>query len=190
MFERQTSFVMHPTEQPDAAVRSSTRDGLARFVSSHLRSRQVSRVVYGSIIGLALVVALEAHPPPTGAVIASLLGTAVAVALAELYSELVGFETQGLRDATRAQRRELAADMAAVALGIAFPVVFFVLAAAGVLDEDTAFTVAKWTGLALIGAYGYAGARLSGAGVVASLTRAAMVALIGAFLIALKALVH
>ena len=188
--QRHTSFVMHHTEQPDAAVRSPTSEGLAGFVSSHLRSRQVSRVVYGSIIGLALVVALEAHPPPTGAVIATLLGTAVAVALAELYSELVGFETQGLRDATRAQRRELAADMAAVSLGIAFPVVFFVLAAAGVLDEDTAFTVAKWTGLALIGAYGYAGARLSGAGVVASLTRAAMVALIGAFLIALKALVH
>jgi hypothetical protein len=187
---RQTSFVMPPTEQPEAGVRSSASERLAGFVSAHLGSRQVSRVVYGAIIGLALVVALEAHPPPTGAVIASLLGTAVAVALAELYSELVGFETSGRRDATRAQRRELAADMAAVALGIAFPVVFFVLAAAGVLEEDTAFTVAKWTGLALIGAYGYAGARLSGAGLAGSLARAAVVALIGAFLIALKALVH
>jgi hypothetical protein len=186
----QTSFVMPPAEQPDAAVRSSTGERLRRFVSAHLGSRQVARVVYGAIIGLALVVALEAHPPPTGAMIATLLGTAVAVALAELYSELVGFETRGRREATPAERRDLAADMAAVAMGIAFPVVFFVLAAAGVFDEDAAFTVAKWTGLVLIGAYGYAGARLSGAGIVASLMRAGMVALIGAFLIALKALVH
>jgi hypothetical protein len=53
---------------------------------AHLGSRQVSRVIYGAIIGLAPVVALQAHPPPPGAVIATLLGTAAAVALAEVYS--------------------------------------------------------------------------------------------------------
>ena len=163
---------------------------MRRFIAAHLGSRQVSRVVYGAIIGLALVVALEAHPPPLGAVIATLVGTAIAVALAELYSELIAFETSGRRDASRVERRELAADMAAVSSGIAFPAVFFALAAAGVFDEDTAFTISKWTGLALIGAYGFAGARLSGHTVATSLLRAAAVALIGAFLITLKALVH
>ena len=181
---------MAPTDQPEALVRPHTHAPLRRFVAAHLGSRQVSRVVYGAIIGLALVVALEQHPPPTAAVIATLVGTAVAVALAELYSELVAFETRGRRDASRAERRGLGADMAAVSIGIAFPAVFFVLAAAGVIDEDVAFTVSKWTGLGLIGAYGYAGARLSGAGTMASLARAVGVALIGGFLIALKALVH
>jgi hypothetical protein len=161
-----------------------------RFVAAHLGSRQVARVVYGSIIGLAVVVALEAHPPPIGATIATLLGTAVAVAFAELYSELIGFETAGRRDATRTERAQLLADMAAVSIGIAFPDIFFLLAAAHVFDEDVAFTISKWTGLGLIGAYGYAGARLSGRTIVGSLVRAAGVALIGAFLITLKALVH
>jgi hypothetical protein len=55
---------------------------LRRLVAARLGSRQVSRVVYGSTIGLELV-ALEAHPPPPAAVIASLLGTAVAVAAVE-----------------------------------------------------------------------------------------------------------
>jgi hypothetical protein len=150
----------------------------------------VSRVVYGSIIGLALVVALEAHPPPSAAMIASLLGTAVAVGLAELYSELVGFETPRHRKAGATEVRRLAADVGAVAFGIAFPAVFFLLAVIGVLEADTAFTCAKWTGLGLIGVYGYAGARLSGAGMVASLVQAAAVALIGAALILLKSLVH
>src|SRR5262245_54773163 len=122
--------------------------------------------------------------------IATLVGTAIAVALAEFYSEVVGFETAGRRDATRTERSDLLADMAAVSIGIAFPTVFFLLAAVHVFDEDTAFTVSKWTGLALIGAYGFAGARLSGRSVVASLIRATAVALIGAFLITLKALVH
>ncbi|HKE81006.1 MAG TPA: hypothetical protein VKB54_16935 [Solirubrobacteraceae bacterium] len=181
---------MPSADQTEAAVRPPARGPVRRFVAAHLGSRQVSRVVYGSIIGLALVVALEAHPPPIRAMIATLVGTAVAVALAELYSELIGFETAGRRDATRIERADLLADMAAVSIGIAFPAVFFLLAAAHVFDEDTAFTISKWTGLALIGAYGYAGARLSGRSVAGSLVRAVGVALIGAFLISLKALVH
>jgi multisubunit Na+/H+ antiporter MnhB subunit len=161
-----------------------------RFITTHLGSRQVSRVVYGAIIGLALVVALEGHPPPPGAVVASLLGTAVAVALAELFSELVGFETSIRRRPSPEERRRFNADVVAVSFGIAFPAVFFLLAALDALDEDTAFTLAKWTGLGLIGVYGFAGARLSGAGLLPSLVKGASVALIGAMLIALKALVH
>jgi hypothetical protein len=161
-----------------------------RFIAIHLESRQVSRVIYGAIIGLALVVALEAHPPPPGAVVATLLGTAVAVALAELYSELVGFETHRKRDPTPAERRALGADIAAVALGISFPALFFVLAAAGAMEDENAFDWAKWTGLGLIGVYGFAGARMAGGGLTASLAKALGVALIGALLIGLKALVH
>src|SRR4051794_13259570 len=37
--------------------------GLRRAVDAHLGSRDVARVIYGSIIGLALVVALGQHPP-------------------------------------------------------------------------------------------------------------------------------
>jgi hypothetical protein len=150
----------------------------------------VSRVVYGSIIGLALVVALQAHPPDSGAMIASLLGTAVAVALAELYSELVGFEATRGRKAGRREVSTLSVDIAAVAFGISFPAVFFLLAALGAVEQETAFSLAKWTGLGLIGVYGFAGARLSGAGTGGALLQATAVALIGAALILLKSLVH
>jgi len=49
-------------------------------------------VVYGSILGLAFVVALQDHPraPARGD---GLLLTGLAVALAESYSEVVGVET-------------------------------------------------------------------------------------------------
>jgi hypothetical protein len=175
--------------EPDGG-QAGTGSSIRRFVAAHLGSRQVSRVVYGSIIGLALVLALQAHPPAAGAVVASLLGTAAAVAGAELYSELVGFETSRHRKAEPPEVRELRADVVAVAFGISFPALFFVLAAIGTLEVATAFTVAKWTGLGLIGTYGFAGARLSGASVAASLVQAAVVGLIGAALIVLKSLVH
>jgi hypothetical protein len=159
-------------------------------LEAHLGSHQVARVVYGSIIGLALLVVVEAHPPRTGVVIGWFLGTAVAVGLAELYSDVIGVETRERHRVRRDQVAGMLDDTFAVAFGVAFPDVYFVLAALGVLDLDTAFTVAKWSGLALIGFYAYWAARFSGASVVRALVRAAVLSLVGAGLIALKAFLH
>jgi hypothetical protein len=159
-------------------------------IEQHLGSRQVSKVVYGSIIGLALVAAVENHPPAAGVMAVWLLGTALAVALAEIYSEVVGHETSTRRPVTRSDVRPMLDDAAAVGFGVAFPAVFFLLAALGLLEVDAAFTIAKWTGLGLIGFYGYWAARFAGANTRGALVKAALVALIGAGLIALKSLVH
>jgi VIT1/CCC1 family predicted Fe2+/Mn2+ transporter len=159
-------------------------------IKAHLGSRQVSRVIYGAIIGLALIVALEDHPPSPGVVAATLLGTAVAVGLAELYSDYVGTETRTRRHVRGAEVRDIGYDAAAVALGIAFPVAFFVLAAADAIEEDTAFTIAKWSGVGLIAVYGFCAAHLAGDSVSASALRALAAGLIGALLIGLKAIVH
>jgi hypothetical protein len=159
-------------------------------IEAHLGSRQVARVIYGAIIGMAIVVSLEHHPPRPGVVAATLLATAAAVGLAEIYSEVVGAETRSRRRIERKQLRHILDDVAAVAFGIAFPAVFFVLAAAGVLEPDTAFTVAKWSGVGLISFYGFVAGRLAGAGFWVSLLQALAVGVIGGVLIAFKALVH
>lgn len=161
-----------------------------RLVEDHLASTQVARVIYGSIIGLALVVALEHSPPRPGVMAATLLATGVAVGLAELYSEIVGTEVRTRRRVDRRRLREIGADVAAVALGVGFPAVFFLLSAAGAMEVETAFEIAKWSGLALTGFYGFCAARLAGARAWAALAQGAAVALVGGFLIALKALVH
>ena len=145
-------------------------------VSSH----SVSRVVYGSIIGLALIVALEKHPPAAGVVTGTLVATAVAVGLAELYSEVLAGQRAG----------DVAGDVVGTMFGIAFPSVFFVLASAGAIELDTAFEVAKWSGLGLIGFYGFYGARLEGKAHSAAALRALVVMAIAAALIAFKSLLH
>jgi hypothetical protein len=161
-----------------------------RAIEAHLSTQQVAHVIYGAIIGLALVAALEAHPPAPAVVAGTLLATAVAVGLAELYSQVVGTETRNRRRVGRDELRDVLRDVAAVAFGVAFPAVFFILAAAGVLADDTAFTIAKWSGLGLISFYGFAAGRLAGAGVAASLVQALAVGIIGGALIAFKALIH
>jgi hypothetical protein len=163
---------------------------LRRAIRSHLDSRQVARVIYGAIIGLALVVGLEQHPPSPGVVAATLAATAVAVALAELYSDFVGTEARTRRRPGGEQIRNISHEAAAVAFGIGFPAVFFVLAALGAMETPTAFTAAKWSGLGLIGVYGFGAARLAGVGVVGSVLHAVVVGSVGGMLIALKALLH
>ena len=159
-------------------------------LEQHLGSRQVTRVVYGSIIGLALVVAQEDHPPGPAVMAVQLLGTAVAVGLAEVYSEVVGTETSTRQAVTGPGLAHMLRDAVAVGFGVAFPAVFFVLSAVGLLDVGTAFSIAKWTGLGLVGFYGFWAARLAGAPTHRALVKAALVALIGAGLVLLKSLVH
>ena len=124
-------------------------------------------MIYGAIIGLALVVVLESHPPAPGVVVGSLLASGLAVALAELYSEVVCHRDRAAPPRrARAGRRGIVDDVVAVFFGVTFPAVFFVLAAAGAMEVDTAFDVAKWSGVGLIGFYGYSasapGGRRSG----------------------------
>jgi hypothetical protein len=157
-------------------------------IADHLSSEHVSEVVYGTVIGVALVAALEAHPPTAVATAVTIVTTSIAVGLAELYSEVVGARVR-----PAAERHGHGVDVPgvlAVIAGAAFPAVFFILAASGVLKLDTAFTVAKWSGLGLIASYGWWAARLSGASHHKALLHAGAVALIGAFVIAVKALVH
>jgi hypothetical protein len=144
-------------------------------------ARFSARVVYGAIVGLAVVVALQAHPPAPGVIAATLVATAIAVALAELYSELIT-----VRETSARSLREALA----VSVGAAFPAVFFVLEAAGAIGEDTAFVLAKWTGVALIGGYGYVAARRAGNSNASAVLQALAIAAVGALLIGFKSLVH
>jgi len=167
-----------------------TRGGVRAAIDSHLGSEQVGRVIYGAIIGMAVIVVLEDHPPPPAKDIGLLLATALAVGLAELYSEIVGAETRTRRRVAREQVHEILDDVMAVAFGIGFPSVFFLLALVGLIEVETAFTDAKWSGLVLIGFYGFCAGRLAGARVTGALVQGLAVGAIGAILIAFKALVH
>jgi hypothetical protein len=91
---------------------------------------------------------------------------------------------------TRAQLAEMAGNGVAVAFGAAFPAVFFLLAAMEVLELATAFTIAKVSGLGLIGFYAYWAARFAGNPVPRALAQAVIMASVGAVVIALKALLH
>jgi len=114
----------------------------------------------------------------------------VAVGLAELYSEIVGTETRERHRIDREQLGEITEDVLAVAFGVAFPAVWFLLAAVGAVSSDAAFTISRWSGLGLIGFYAYVAGRLAGEPRARALLQAAAVAAVGGLLVAVKALIH
>ena len=124
-----------PVPEARPAAGGRTRDAILR----HLGTGQVARVIYGAIIGMALIVALQAHPPSATEMTTALLCTAVAVGLAEAYSEIVGLETRMRRRIAPAEVRHILDDVLAVMFGIVFPDVFFALSAVGVMGLDAAF---------------------------------------------------
>ena len=163
---------------------------ITAYVEAHLGSRDVTRVVYGSVIGLALVVALEAHPPTAEQTAGALIATAVAVGLADVYSDVIGTEARTRRRVGASHVREMLGEALAVVFGAAFPALFFLASAVGLLDLDLAFSLAKWTGLALLGTYGFLAARLAGASVPSAMGHAAVIGAVGGALIAFKSLLH
>jgi VIT1/CCC1 family predicted Fe2+/Mn2+ transporter len=161
-----------------------------RTIEAHLGTRQVARVIYGATIGMALIVVLQDHPPAPASVVGLLLATALAVGLAELYSEIVGAETRTRHRVAADEVREFLADVLAVGFGVAFPAIFFLVSALGAMEVETAFSLAKWSGLALIGFYGFCAARLAGTGLLGAVLQGCAVGLVGAILVLFKVLVH
>jgi hypothetical protein len=168
----------------------SPPSGLAASLESHLGSRDVSRVLYGTIVGLALVLALEAEAHKAGETAAFIVATALTIGLAELFSDAISQEARTRTQIRRADLGPLARDAVGVVVGAGFPAIYFLLAALGLMEGHTAFTLAKWSGLALVCAYAFAAARMSGAHVRHATRHALAAGAVGVALIVLKSLLH
>jgi hypothetical protein len=169
---------------------NASRDILRDRVMSHLGSRDVAKVLYGATVGLALVLALQGHPPGPGTMVGLVIGTALAIGLAELYAEAVSTEARTRQPVHRAELLKMAGEASAVVVGAGFPAVFFLIAAIGLIDTHAAFTLSKWGGLTLICGYGFLAGRLAGSSVWRALWHAALIGVIGVLLIAGKSLLH
>lgn len=158
----------------------------------HRVAERASRAVYFTIVALAIIVALEEAGDGVGAgqVVASTIGATVITAIAELYARYIAAAIRTRRLPTRPELLTAAADTGAGLVAAMVPVVPFVLAVAGAISEQTAYDVASWLGLAVLGAYTLFANRAAGiTGPRGWLLTGAVVGL-GLMLVALKALVH
>ncbi|MDW5594653.1 hypothetical protein VSS74_09920 [Conexibacter stalactiti] len=160
-----------------------------RWLRHHVTEGHAGTVVYGSIVVLALVLVLDhEHASPATAII-SIVGAAFVVAVAEAYAEFLQEMIELHRPLTGRDRREILAGIAVHGVAALAPIVFFVLAALDWMELETAYTTAKWFGVAILGLYAFGAYRAAGVSVGRSLVAGAVLTTIGVLLVLLKSLV-
>ncbi|MGH2797510.1 MAG: hypothetical protein ACRDLO_06035 [Solirubrobacterales bacterium] len=153
-------------------------------------AERAARAVYGTIIALAVIAALEGGEPAAGEVAAAVIGGVIAAQLAELYAQYLAAVIRRQRHPEIREMGTALGDSAAGTLAALVTVVPFVLGAAGAMELDTAFDVAFWAGLGLLAAYTLLANRLAGLSGLRNAVACVAVLTIGLALIALKSIVH
>ncbi len=144
--------------------------------------------VYGSVIVLAVVIALDGTDVHPRTVVESVLAAAIATVLAEVYADHLAGMIREARVPTAVERVETARNAAAGLFAAVLPVLFFVLAWIGIIGLDAAFTAAIWTGVGVVGFYAFLANRISGSTMGRSVAAGVGFTILGAFLVLLKAL--
>jgi len=155
-----------------------------------VEGRYAARSIYGSILVLALLLALENHPPTPLRAAGMIAGTVLAVLAAEAYAENLGDELTLGRRLTREERLAQFRELAAMTVSAEAPVAILLLAAVGVLDEETAFRLARWSTLVLLLIGGYLARRLAGTSRLSAAWSGLMVFGVGVVISVLKSWLH
>jgi VIT1/CCC1 family predicted Fe2+/Mn2+ transporter len=151
-------------------------------------AERARHAVYGSVIVLAVIVALDGTAARTREVIASVIAAAIATVVAETYADYLAETISVGRRPTRRENAEALRNAWAGLLAAILPVVFFVLTGLGLMALDTAFRAAIWTGVAVVGFYAVVANRVSGLSIARSVAAGTAFTALGALLVLVKAL--
>jgi hypothetical protein len=151
--------------------------------------RHADRAIYVLIAVLAISVALVDTGATAEQTFISVVGTAVALTLAEMFAARVGIS---IREGRRPTDDEVSDEWEAAIAGLivaGVPILFFLLALVDVFDLDDAFRFAQLAGFAVLGGFTYEAARARGYGRPGSVIRGLGLLAAGEVLILLNSLV-
>jgi hypothetical protein len=156
----------------------------------HSMGHYAARSVYGAILVLALLLALQQHPPGPFHAAILVAGTILAVLAAEAYADLLGAEVDVGRPPSRAERREKIRELAVVTGAAEGPVLMLVLAGLGLIDTELAFRLAVGITIGLLFLVGFLARWLAGRSLAASLQSSFLIGGLGVALAVLKHFAH
>jgi hypothetical protein len=153
-------------------------------------AQRAARAVYGSIVALAVILVLDKGGAEADEVIAAVIGSVIAATLAEQYAEYIAHVIRERRHLTRAEIAVQTQDGAAGTLAAMAPLVPFFLVEVNAIELPTAYDIAPWLGLGVIGCYSLLANREAGVTRAWNIVVTGIALAIGASLIAIKALTH
>jgi hemolysin III len=120
-----------------------------------VRHSFVARAVYGLVTVLAVLQAMELHPPPPWVGVVTLLGTTVAVALVEAYAHSIATILTVQHGLSREEVHEIGREVAPVLIGAQAPTIVLLLAAFNLLPMELAIDLAQLVAFVLLFGYGW-----------------------------------
>jgi hypothetical protein len=150
--------------------------------------RHADRAIYVLIAVMAVTVALEGVEDRPGKVLAYAIGAAIALTLAELFSDRIGISIRSGRRANAEELRHAYREALTGLVVVAVPIAFFVLAVLDAIELHAAFILSQWSGFAILAVYSFIASRAVGNSTLGSLARAAALTTVGGALILLNAL--
>jgi hypothetical protein len=120
-----------------------------------LNEKFASKIIYGLITVMALLAVLELHPPSALAAMVTLFGTALALALAEAYAEMVARMLHLQREPSSAEFRHLWRDVSPIVSSALPAIAILFLALFDILSVGDALELAQIVGIGLLFLYGF-----------------------------------
>jgi hypothetical protein len=169
---------------PDGAVDEQPSAALAAHHAA-------ARAVYGLIIVMAVLEAMELHPPAAGWEGAELLlGTVLAVALAEVYADLIAGTLVHNKRPSGTTLGLTMREAGPLLIGAPLPVIVLVLSALGLVEIHRAIDLAQIIAYTTLLIYGWRAAWQLDSRVAPRVITGLTFAGIGFLLVALKAAFH
>ena len=143
------------------ATETAASSGGRRPIKSPLFDRSfASSAIYGTLTVMAVIVAMEDHPPPALRAAAQMFGVTLAIAIAKAYAEIIAGTLHRGRRLIAEEWREILRRVSPVLFGSQGPTVVMLLSAFGLFSVETAIDVSKALILVLLFVYGLRVAQL------------------------------
>lgn len=178
------------SERAEGASAMAPTPGGRRWLRKQLGAKQATHGIYIEIVVLALILALESKRASDRDIVSSVAGAIVAIALAELYADYIGAMIGTGRRPTRDELWAAIVGTVGSLVAIVPPVFLLMLGIVGAVRLETAFSAAKWAGVAVIGLYAFLAHQRAGLSTSRALPPAVFLALVGLGLVLLKQSFH
>jgi hypothetical protein len=153
-------------------------------------AQRAARAVYAAIVALAVILYLDEAGAEADEVIAAVIGSVIAATLAEQYAEYIAHVIRERRHLTRPEIVQQALDAAAGAVAGLAPLIPFLLVEVDAIELPTAYDIAGWLGLGVIGGYSALANREAGLTHIRNIVVTGLALALGASLIVIKAITH
>jgi hypothetical protein len=157
------------------------------ILNKYYDNDRASKVIYGAILISAYLITQSHSDGSTALSLAfGTLFAAVAIVLAEVYSDIIGRTIKHKRKLTNHERHEIEKDSLAIVSVSIWPSVMFFLSHLGLFSVQFAFDISYLLLIGVLVIFSYIASRLSGRSKIKSLMWSLIISIIGICVILVK----